>query len=237
MQIGSRLGSLLLGSCGLTLAVTLAAACGSEPPPPPETPKAPVTAPEPVATTEPTAAPADSAAPAPDADAGAPKKASSGRPPILKSDALEITDTFGSTPAARLEIGDKELASLRIPENALDRGTNVTFKLDAKGKNGGGLVGKVYRITLIIPPSGTPTKITSGGDPFEIRLPAGNKKDANLAMGEITVDDKGKEKVVWTVVAPTKIDDATATAYFDVPSLGDQWIHVTTKAAGAAPGK
>jgi hypothetical protein len=236
MQIGSRLGSLLLASCGLTLAATLAAACGSEPPPPPETPKAPVTAPpEPIATTEPTAAPVETAAP--EGDAGAPKKASSGRPPILKSDPVEITDTFGSTPAARLEIGDKELASLRIPENALDRGTNVTFKLDPKGKNGGGLVGKVYRVTMIVPPSATPVKITSGGDPFELRLPAGNKKDANLAMGEITVDDKGKEKVVWTVVAPTKIDDATATAYFDVPSLGDQWLHVTTKAVGAAPAK
>ena len=236
MQIGSRLGSSLIGSCALTLVVALAVACGSEPPPPAETPKpTPVATPEPAATAEATAAPADSAAP--DADAGAPKKTGSGRPPILKSDPVEITDTFGSTPAARLEIGDQELASLRIPENALDRGTNVTFKLDAKGKNGGGLVGKVYRVTMIIPPSGTPTKITSGGDPFELRLPAGNKKDANLAMGEITVDDKGKEKVVWTVIAPTKIDDATATAYFDVPALGDQWLHVTTKAASAAAAK
>lgn len=232
MQIGSRRGSSLIGSCALSLAVALAAACGGDPPPPPETPKpAPAPVAEPAPTAEPTAAPADTAAP--EADGGAPKKTGSGRPPILKSDASEITDTFGSTPAARLEIGDQELASLRIPENALDRGTNVTFKLDPKGKNGGALVGKVFRITMIVPPSGTPTKITSGSEPFELRLPAGNKKDANLAIGEITVDDKGKEKVVWTVQAPTKIDDATATAYFEVPALGDQWLHITTKPAPA----
>lgn len=210
-------------------------ACGT--PPPVEAPK-----PEPAPTAEPamTAEPAPAASGAPSAAASAepeakPKKAGSGRPPILKMDPAEITDTFGSTPAAKLEIGDKEPAIFRIPENALTRATNVTFKLDSKGKNGGGLVGKVYRVTFIVPPAGDPVAITSESEPFELRLPAGNKKDANLAVGEITTDDKGREKVVWTVSAPKKIDDAASAAFFDVATLRDAWIHITTKPPAGPP--
>src|SRR5689334_12135084 len=96
------------------------AACGGDPPPPAEAPPAPTPAPAPA----PEPAPSSSAAPAPSGSAAAeaPKSTGSGRPPILKTSESEITDTFGSSPAARLELGDKEIATLRIPENALSGG-------------------------------------------------------------------------------------------------------------------
>jgi hypothetical protein len=223
-------------SLSSAVALLLLAACSSEPPPAPAAPPpAPAPAPvaEPAATGEP--APADTG----NADAGAPPaQTGSGRPPIIKSDPVEITDTFGSTPAARLELGgERELATLRIPEGALATAANVTFKLDAKAKGGGGLVGKVYRITLIVPPAPTATRMASSGPPFQLKLPAGNKKDANLAIGEITVDAKGKEKVAWSVVPALKVDDASGVAEFELTSLGDSWLHVTTKppSGGAAP--
>jgi len=64
-------------------------------------------------------------------------------------------------------------------------------------------------------------------------MPAGDKKDANLAIGEISTDDKGKPKIVWTVVAPVKIDDTTAAARFEIKALSDAYLHVTTKAVTA----
>jgi hypothetical protein len=179
-------------------------------------------------TPEPEAAPtATAAANAPEEK---PKSGGSGRIPVLKSDPQEITDTFG-TPPAKLEIGEGPRATLKIPEDALSTGVNLTFKIDAKGKANGAPVGKVYRITAIIPPAATPSKIDSSGPSFELALPAGDKKNANLAIGEITTDDKGKQKIVWTVIAPVKIDDATATAHFELKSLPDGYFHVTTKAA------
>jgi len=222
---------------GIVLAVALlplAVACGGDPPvvAPPKPAPTPTAAPLPTA--EPTAA-VEAPAPSAEADAGTAPKPKSGRPPILKSDPVEITDTFGSTPAAKLEIGDKEIALLRIPEQALDHATNVTFKLEPKGKSSGAPVGKIYRITMIVPPSGTPAKITTSGEPFELRLPAGNKKDANLAIGEIVTDDKGKEKIVWSVIAPTKIDDATSTAFFELTTLSDNYLHVTAKPVSGPP--
>jgi hypothetical protein len=64
-------------------------------------------------------------------------------------------------------------------------------------------------------------------------MPAGDKKDANLAIGEISTDDKGKPKIVWTVVAPVKIDDTTASARFELKTLSDAYLHITTKAVTA----
>jgi hypothetical protein len=147
---------------------------------------------------------------------------------VLKMAAEEIVDTFGVSPA-KLELGEQEKATLKIPENALTVGVNITFKLDKKGKSGGAQVGKIYRITPVIPPAGEPSKVQTAGPPFELALPAGNKKEANLAFGEVVIDDKGKEKIVWTVLAPLKIDDATATAYFELPSLSDAFLHITTR--------
>jgi len=151
----------------------------------------------------------------------------------LRTSDTEITDTFGSSPAAKLEIGESEKAVLKIPENALERGYNITFKLDPKGKATGVAIGKIYRTMSQIAGQPEFSKVVSAGEPFQLQMPAGNKKDANLAIGEILVDERGKEKITWTVIAPTKIDDVTGTAYFDLTFLADAYIHITTKAPTA----
>lgn len=206
------------------------AACGGEPAPaappqPTETPSA-APAPPPAPTAEATAAPSASASAKPEAP---PPKQSSGRPAVMKSDPKEITDSFGTTPGAKLELGEKDIATLRIPEGALRQATNITFKIDARGKAHGATVGKIYHILANYPPATTPENIESTGDPFVLELPAGAKKDANLAIG--TEDEKGKVK--WTVVAPKRIDDARNMAIFELPMLHTGWLHVTTKAPTA----
>ncbi len=221
------------------LAVLTLAACGGEPAPPPVTPPpTPPTAepaPAPPPSAEPSAAPSATPSADPAADAPPAPKPTSGRPPVLKTASAEIVDTFGSSPAAKLEIGEKEIATLKIPENALDRGYNVTWKLDPKGKSTQGLVGKIYRTQMQIAGQPNFTKVDSAGPPFELTFPAGNKKDANLAIGEIVTDDKGREKIVWQVIAPKKIDDVAGMAYFEVSTLGDYYLHVTTKAPTPPP--
>ena len=203
------------------------AGCGNEPAAatPPQPSEAPAvtpdtTAPTPEAT-DTTKAKAKPSAP-PEAEA---KPQGSGRPAVLKSDPSEITDTFGSSPASKLELGDKEIATLRLPEGALGTGTLITFKIDAKGKATGGQIGKIYRINAVFPPSSTPEAITSSGPPFVIELPAGARKDANLAVG--VEDDKGKVK--WSVVAPKRVDDARKVAIFELAALPSAWLHITTK--------
>ncbi|MFT3773746.1 MAG: hypothetical protein QM820_50885 [Minicystis sp.] len=215
----------------------LLAACGGEPAPvaPPqataEATAAPAPPPPPAPTAEPTAAP--TAAPSATASAGPakpPPKQSSGRPAVMKSDPKEITDSFGSTPASKLELGDKDIATLRIPEGALRQATNITFRIDARGKANGAPSGKIYQISANYPPSGAPESIESQGDPFVLELPAGAKKDANLAIG--IEDEKGRVK--WTVVAPKRIDDVRNVAIFELGTLPSGWLHVTAKAPTAA---
>lgn len=182
----------------------------------------------PATTTAPTADPTA----APKATASAPPAQGDGRPPVLKMDPEVISDTFGVSPGAKLELGpDDAKAVMRIPENAFSTGVNVTFKIDKKGKTTGILVGQVYRLTAVIPPSGTPERVVTAAGPFAIQLPAGNKKDANLAIGEI-----GAGKVTWKVIAPLKIDDVTGVAYYEINELYDYYLHVTTKAV-TAPAK
>ena len=173
-----------------------------------------------------TAAPSGSAA----ADMPPVPKPSSGRPAVLMSDSSELTGTFGSSPGAKLELGDKDKMTLRIPENALAKGTVITFKIDAKGKANGAPLGKILHLTAFVPPGTEPATVTSDGPPFELQMPAGNKKDANLAVGTISTDDKGREKITWKVYAPKRIDDAVGIAYFELPMLTESFIHVTTKA-------
>jgi len=217
--------SVLLGSCVLL-------ACGGEPPPPaqppPPPPAAPAPAPEPEP--EPAADAADAGADAAAAPQAEPSRGG-GRPPLLKSHAEEITDSFGSSPPAKLELGDDTgRAVLRIPENALSEGINLTFKIEKKGKSTGAPIGKIYRMAAVVPPAGEPKKVESVGSPFELAVPAGDKKDANLAIGEIVIDEKGKEKIEWTIMAPTKIDDSTNQAHFELKSLPNGFLHVTGKA-------
>lgn len=219
-------------------ALVLLAACGGEPLPvaPPAPSEAPAVAPAPAASATAEATPAPSAAPSatPSASAAtdmpAPAKQSSGRPTVLMSDPLELTGTFGSSPGAKLELGDKDKITLKIPEFALStRGTILTVKIDPKGKANGALVGKILHLTAF-EPKGAPDAATSEGPPFELQMPAGNKKDANLAVGTISIDDKDREKITWKVYAPKRIDDVAGIAYFELTTLADSFIHVTTKA-------
>lgn len=213
-------------------------ACG-EPPPPADpsseelplkvsTAKAPVEA-APVETAAP-AAPAETASAAASA-APPPVQQGSGRPPVLKMDPEEITDSFGVSPGAKLELGSEDpKAIFRIPENAFSSGVNVTFKIDKKGKSTGVPIGKIYRLTSVIPPSGEPVKVPTSGPPFELQLPAGSKKDANLAIGDISAG-----KITWKIVAPLKIDDLGGLATFELQEIGDFYLHITAKAPTAPP--
>lgn len=213
------------------------AACGGQPPPKNEDSagELPLVVPTGKGTPIETPPPDESAKPetpppADTASAAAPPPPPSGpqdsRPPVLKTDAEEIQDTFGVSPGAKLELGDDSgRAILRIYENSFSSGVNVTFKIDTKAKSAGQQQGKIYRVTAVIPPSGTPEKVTSVTHPFELKLPAGAKKDANLAVGEI-----GNGKVTWRVIAPEKIDDATGVATFYLPDLFDYYLHITTRA-------
>jgi hypothetical protein len=149
---------------------------------------------------------------------------------VLKSDSSEISDTFGSTPGAKLELGDNEKATLRLPEGGLHTATVITFKIDGKGKSNGGQIGKVYQINAVVPPSSTAEQIESNGPPFVLELPAGTNKNANLAIG--VEDDKGKVK--WTIVAAKRTDDSRHVAVFELSTLPSGWLHVTTKAATGA---
>ena len=150
------------------------------------------------------------------------------------ANATELTETFGSSPGAKVEIGgDKERAVFRIPENSLHVSHNIGFKLDTKGKSAGGQVGKIYHVIPNIPPSPTPVTIDSPDIPFVIGLSNGGKKDLNLAVGKITQDDKGREKIVWTVYAAKTPDDGAGLSIFEVPFLSDEYVHLTSKPADA----
>ncbi|HVY49871.1 MAG TPA: hypothetical protein VHB21_28445 [Minicystis sp.] len=210
------------------------AACGGEPAPPPAPPTPPMPTaaaaaePPPPPTAEPSAAPSASASAEPQ------KPMSSGRPPVIFTNATEVSETFGSSPPAKVEIGgDKDHAIFRIPENALHQGMNITFKLDTRGRSGGGQVGKIYRITPIIPPDAKPVNVETADAPFVIQLSNGGKKDLNLAIGALSTDDKGREKIVWTIVAPKQGDNGAGEAVFEVKTLGDEYVHLTTKPPAA----
>ncbi|MFO0757989.1 MAG: hypothetical protein U0359_15945 [Byssovorax sp.] len=225
----------LAGLLSLSALVALAA-CGGDPKPaetpptPTETPTAAPTAAAPAPTDAPVASAAPTAAPSATADAKAPPKPSSGRPAVLKSDPQEVTDTYGSSPGAKIIIGSGNAAgTFKIPENALRTGTVITVKLDAKAKSTGVPIGKIFHITAFVPPANAPSNIESEGPPFEVILPAGNKKDANLAIGTVVTDDAGKEKITWKIIAPKRIDDAAGLAYYEITGFSDTLLHVTTK--------
>jgi hypothetical protein len=211
-------------------AALLLAACGepTPPAPPPQPSDTPSAAPAPPPPPASSAAPTASASASATAEAPPPKRSGGGGIAVIKSDPAEITDTFGSGPA-KLELGEGAVATLRIPEGALSRAVNITFKIDARGKSLGPPMGKIYAILAVNPPSTTPEQVESYGPPFVIELPAGGKKDANLAIGA----DDGSGKPKWTVVAPKRIDDARNVAVFELTTLPSGWIHVTTKAPGA----
>jgi type IV secretory pathway VirB10-like protein len=231
MRASTRIQKLRVLSLVLPVVAAFAlAACGGEPPPPAVTPEPePKAAPAP----EPTAAP-EAPTPAPTATANAgpapqPEQSVEG-PPVLMSNPKELQAVFTTRPGAKLELGDDtERAVFRIREGSLPSAYIISFKVDPKGKSTGVPIGKTYRMVVQIENSSELPKVETQDRPFELTMPAGSKKDANLAIGEVTTDDKGREKIVWTVVAPEKIDDAMGTALFKIKAIGNYWLHVTAK--------
>jgi hypothetical protein len=220
------------------LFATVAVGCGGESAKPPEKPevKAAATTPPPPETTEATPPPppatsASAATPPPP-----PPSSSQERPPVLMSDDTELRGPVSSSPGAKFELGDDTgRAIFRIREGALSSAHVFTFKIDPKAKSTGIPVGKTYRMIVQVENSSELPKVDTIDKPFEFTFPTAGKKGANLAIGEITLDAKGAEKVTWTIIAPEKVDESTNTAFFKVPSVGNYIMHMTLKAPTAAP--
>jgi hypothetical protein len=213
---------------GIVSTVALAACSSSgsqpaqvEPEPTPAVTAEPTSEPEPVATAAPTAEATATAAPADTTPQP------SGRPPVSYSNPEKITETFGATPAAKLELG-KEGVILRIPEYALQDGVLLTFMVDKKAKKAKGGAGGIYRLFAQQPPSEDFRAVSSRGPKFELKLPSAKVASPNLAIGEIKKDDKGKEVVEWKVLAPTKKDDTSAT--FELTDFTNAYLQITSDA-------
>jgi hypothetical protein len=209
----------------------VAVGCGGDSTPPPAKPevtaKTPPPPPPPAATEEtpPPATSASAATPPP------PPPSSSERPPVLMSDEKELRAPVSSSPGAKFELGDDSgRAIFRIREGALSSAHVFTFKVDPKAKSTGIPVGKTYRLIVQVENSSDLPKLDTVDKPFEFTFPTSGKKEANLAIGEITTDAKGIEKITWTIIAPEKVDESMNTAFFKVPAVGNFVLHMTLKA-------
>ncbi len=218
-----KLSPLLLGS--LVAGLFAFAACASEAPQAttPATTATSSAAPPPASETAPPEPAASTAAPAASSAAPPPKK------PAIMNVIKGAKEASGLVPlsGSKVEVGETELATLKILDGALSKAQSVTLKLDPKGKAHGQVAGSLYRIT-VAELDGTPATVSTAGDAFVLTLPTGGKKDLNLAIGE-TVTEKGKQKLVWRVVAPKSVDEAAKTATFELTSLSDLGIHLTAK--------
>jgi len=155
---------------------------------------------------------------------------------VLMSDEKELRTVVSMSPGAKFELGDDTgRAIFRIREGALSSPHVFTFKVDPKAKSTGIPVGKTYRLIVQIENSSELPKVDTVDKPFEFTFPTGGKKEANLAIGEITTDAKGIEKITWTIIKPEKVDESTNTAFFKVPAVGNYVMHMTLKAPTAAP--
>lgn len=142
------------------------------------------------------------------------------------------------SPGAKFELGDDTgRAIFRIREGALSSAHVFTFKVDPKAKTTGVPVGKTYSLLVQIENSSETPKLDTVDKPFEFTFPTAGKKGVNLAIGEITVDPKGNEKITWSIVAPEKVDDSMNTAFFKLPSVGRFIMHLTLKAVTAPAAK
>jgi hypothetical protein len=154
------------------------------------------------------------------------------------TDEKELRSAVSSSPGAKFELGDDSgRAVFRIREGALSSAHVFTFKVDTKAKSTGVPVGKTYRLIVQIENTTELPKVDTVDKPFEFTFPTAGKKGANLAVGEITTDAKGNEKITWTIVAPEKVDESMNTAFFKLPAVGNFSMHMTLKAptAPAAP--
>jgi hypothetical protein len=237
----NRSSLLSLTILALPLAATLGA-CAAEPAPvTPEPPVVPTAAETAAPTAEPAATAEPSAEAAASADPGAaPTRKPSGRPATNFDSATgEIAQTCGSTPATVLRLQIKESPepmALVVTEWALPTGYNITWKLQPKAPSGQKpQFGPMFQTIVQEAGEAAPIRVGSEGPPFEFRVPLFGKETLNLAVGEIGTDDKGKEKVTWTVFAPAKVEKGLGYALFQVPFLGHSYVHATGAAPTSAP--
>jgi hypothetical protein len=231
--------STLIVPCFVSFVGLAIAACGGpKPAQPPEggepTAAAATAEPAPLPSTEPTAAASASA----DASAAAPVRKPSGRTAtIFESSTGHESKTCGSTPPTILKLtlkSSQEPAVLSLPEFALPGGYNVTWKEAPKGQAKKPIFGPVFQ--LAIQEAGQPDmiRVDTVGVPFEVRMPLWGKDTVNLAYGDIKVDEKGKEQVTWTVLAPKNVDKGLGNATFELPYLSLAYVHATGAEATAA---
>ena len=209
-------------------------ACGGATPPPAEPPKAP----EPVAAPEPEPEPAteDKAEPKEEPkDEPAPKRQAG--PMATYNNPTEAV-TVGLDGAV-IRVG---AAELRIPSGSFTSAHNVLFSLDTRYRGTKGKVGDIYRIEVQVPNqsyqmgNARPSQpLPTQGDAFVIKLPLPSGKDsANLAVENVSLDDKGRASSSWSVRAMTKVEtsDDGGKAVIETNELPDGHVHLTTEAAG-----
>ena len=199
----------------------------SAPTPEPKTEPEPTAEPKPATTAEPEATTDPTSAPSASASSGSSVPPPSGRAGISFSGSEKITNTFGASPAAKLDLGP-DGAWLRIPEYALDNGVLITFMIDKKVKKAAkGGVGAVYRLQGQNPPSEAYSTINTRGPAFVLRVPTAKVASPNLAIGETLTDEKGKETTTWKVIAPKSKEDAFAT--FELTGFTNTMLQVTSE--------
>jgi len=206
-------------------------ACGGSSPPA-EEPKVPPPVVAPSPEPEPVAEPATVTPPAEDAK----PEPREPRAPIavIENPAGPVTVGYNGA-VFRLDGG----AELRVPYGAFARAQNIVFSIDSKHKGDQGKVGDVFLVQTEVPDSSIQVAVVrasrpvrSSGDPFVLKLPIpGNSDIGNLAVETVEVDDKGRGKSTWTVVARSKLETADTgnRAVFELPQLPDGHVHVTTR--------
>lgn len=220
----------LFGAGALGAVALAACASSTTPQPEPEVTASATAAPAPVVTAEPSAA----ATAEPTATATAEPQPTghkpSGRPPMTAEGKEKVAGTFGQTPAVKLTI-TSDSSVFRIPEYALGDGVLITFMIDKKPpKKAKGGTGTTWRLTAQYPPAEETATVTAHEGKFSVRLPTGKVATPNLAIGEIGKDPKGKEAVVWKVVAPTKTEEGFAT--YELGELGNTLLQITSEPPG-----
>jgi len=145
----------------------------------------------------------------------------SGRPIVQYVEANGVTTTLGRD-GGILKIGD---ASLRIPENALREGMNVTFALAPKVKGPAGAIGPVYKVA-------PETRTVGAAFQLVLPVPAG-VSSAAFAVETTTGEKSAKAKASWQTIPATKIftDRDPNVALLELDSLFEG--HVTLVPASA----
>jgi hypothetical protein len=132
-------------------------------------------------------------------------------------------------------------AELRIPPGALTSPRNIVFMVDRNSRGHTGKIGDVYSLEVQVPneqyevgDARRSNPEPTGGNPFQLKLPLPAGRDsANLAVESVAVNEKGRGKSTWIVIAMTKPESADTgnRAVFELANLPDAHVHLTTLAA------